>query len=129
MIASALILLLILAALYIASHELSGGQLLGVSAVFVLGIAMVVSPDLASKLASLVGVGRGTDLILYLAIIGGIFAAANFYFRARRSEKQIRIIVQEMAFLGGDLQVEVRSRIVAGLCADRIGDRVPRNGV
>lgn len=36
---------------------------------FVLGIILVIFPELANKLANFLGVGRGADLILYLLVI------------------------------------------------------------
>jgi hypothetical protein len=103
MIASILIIALILAAVYVASHDLSGSQLLGVVALFLIGVLLVAFPSIAAKLAELFGVGRGTDLILYLAIVGGIFVSANLYFRSRRAERQLIRVVREMAIMRGEI--------------------------
>ena len=39
-----------------------------------MGIFSVLFPGLVSNVANLIGIGRGTDLIFYLFMLGGIFA-------------------------------------------------------
>ena len=60
----------------------------------VLGIAMVVVPDLTSGVAHLVGVGRGVDLFFYLAILGFAFAGLILYSKIRDLELQITKLVR-----------------------------------
>jgi hypothetical protein len=60
---------------------------------------LVVFPDLASKAAAVLGVGRGTDLLLYFAIVGGMFVAAHYYFRFKRQEQQVVAVVRALAIL------------------------------
>jgi len=100
MIVSLLLLCIIVLGTYVASHRLNGVQLLGVLAFLALGILLVVFPNVASWFAARLNVGRGTDLVTYLAIVGGLFVAANFYFRFKRQEKQLVAVVRELALLG-----------------------------
>ena len=97
MIASILLLAIIVLGTYVASHRLSGWQLLVAMTLVCLGIGLVVFPNAATYVAMRLGVGRGTDLVTYLAILGGLFAAANFYFRFKRQEQQMIEIVRELA--------------------------------
>lgn len=64
---------------------------------FVLGMVFVLVPDLSSRLARLVGIGRGTDLILYLFIVfcylGGLSILAKF----RRLERNQTQLVRTLA--------------------------------
>ena len=64
---------------------------------FLVGAVLVVNPDLATRAAQAVGVGRGTDLILYLLVLlvyaGGIVVLAKF----RRLERQITELTRELA--------------------------------
>ena len=100
MIVSILLFSMVLIAAYIASHRLTGSQLVVVFATASLGIALIVFPNLASFAASAIGVGRGTDLLLYFAIVCGFFVVANFFFRFKRQERQLAIVVRELAILG-----------------------------
>jgi hypothetical protein len=99
MIVSLLLLCIIVLGTYVASHRLNGLQLLGVLTFLALGIFLVVFPNAASWAAAQLGVGRGSDLITYLAIVGGLFTATNFYFRFKRQEKQLVSVVRELALL------------------------------
>jgi hypothetical protein len=100
MIVSILLLCIIVFGTYVASHRLNGLQLLGVLSFLSAGILLVVFPNAASWIAVRLNVGRGTDLVTYIAIVGGLFVAANFYFRFKRQEKQLAVVVRELALLG-----------------------------
>ncbi|HTV74107.1 MAG TPA: DUF2304 domain-containing protein [Candidatus Acidoferrales bacterium] len=102
MIVSLLLALIIGLGLYIASHRLSGFQLLAALSLCACGVALVIFPNLTSYVAWRLGVGRGTDLLLYFAVVGGMFAAAHLYFRLRRQETIIAQLVRELALLRAD---------------------------
>jgi small membrane protein len=61
------------------------------------GAVLVLFPELANYAASLVGVGRGADLLLYLLVLavyaGGLLAMAKF----RRLERQMTELVRQVA--------------------------------
>jgi len=95
--ASILLLSIIVLGVYVASHRLSGLQLLGALLFLCGGVLLVVFPDAASWVAVRLNVGRGTDLVTYFAIVGGLFVAANFYFRFKRQEQQLIAVVRELA--------------------------------
>ena len=84
--ASIIIAGLIIIAIYAGTKRLSGLQTAGVVIVTLLGILLAIFPDLSSRIATLLHVGRGTDLIFYLAVLVGLFVASNFYFRFKRQK-------------------------------------------
>ena len=61
------------------------------------GVVLVIFPDITNWIADLVGVGRGTDLMLYLLILavyaGALLALAKF----RRLEHQITELTRKIA--------------------------------
>ncbi len=61
------------------------------------GAVLVLFPELANYAASLVGVGRGADLLLYLLVLavyaGGLLVLAKF----RRIERQMTDLVRQIA--------------------------------
>jgi small membrane protein len=59
----------------------------------VTGIILVIHPDLSTSIAHLIGIGRGTDLIMYLFIIIGMFFAVNIISRLRKMEEQITALI------------------------------------
>jgi hypothetical protein len=70
---------------------------LALLAIFALGILTVVFPDITSRLAEIVGVERGTDLVLYAFVVvfvgNSIFMAAKF----RHHERDITRLARALA--------------------------------
>ncbi|MGO9114441.1 MAG: DUF2304 family protein [Thermoguttaceae bacterium] len=54
----------------------------------------IALPDLTSLVAKAVGINRGADLVLYLAILGGLSVCFSFYQRSRRLENLITELVR-----------------------------------
>src|SRR5580700_7357476 len=52
-------------------------------------IVFVLFPDLATTVARSLGVGRGTDLLLYVSLVAGIHAILLLYRRTRELERKI----------------------------------------
>jgi len=90
----ALIVLLLLYWKYVRSRTLNRILLL----ISVLaGIYFVLFPDVTTHLANLVGVGRGTDLVMYVAIVAFSFGYILMYSKLKQQEKTITAIVRDMA--------------------------------
>lgn len=98
MITTILLGLLILLAAYIGSQrQLSILESAAVAITIALGGTMVVFPELANAVARMLNVGRGADLLLYLVALSGIFVSANFYFRFRRVDEHLVMLVRYLA--------------------------------
>jgi hypothetical protein len=67
------------------------------ASVWALGGVMVLRPDLSNALARLVGIGRGTDLVLYLGLIAGLFTAFSQYRQHRKLEIMVTELIRHMA--------------------------------
>jgi small membrane protein len=96
-VASIIIASLIIIAVYVGTKRLSGLQTSAVIAVTLIGIVLAVFPGLSTQVASFLHVGRGTDLILYLAVLAGLFVASNFYFRFKRQEAILIALARQSA--------------------------------
>ena len=59
------------------------------------GIFFVFFPGLTTKVANRLGVGRGTDLVLYLCIIFFLFVVLRLYARIRKLEQTVTKIVRD----------------------------------
>ncbi len=66
--------------------------LLGVSA-----IVFVIEPDIPQTLANMVGVVRGTDLILYILVVVFAVTSLGLYFGQRAAEVQIQQLARRVA--------------------------------
>jgi len=57
----------------------------------------VLRPADTTRVAHLVGVGRGTDLVLYLLVVGVTLLALNTYFRFRVIERRLTELARDAA--------------------------------
>jgi hypothetical protein len=88
---------LLFMALYLGTKRLSGLGVLLIITMTVGGIGLVLFPGFSTHIANYVHVGRGTDLILYLAILGGLFVASNFFLRFQRHEEALIALARQSA--------------------------------
>jgi hypothetical protein len=58
---------------------------------------LIVFPYITTRIARMVGIGRGADLILYIAILAGLTGAFYFYSRSRRLEVLVTDIIRREA--------------------------------
>lgn len=57
----------------------------------------IARPELTAIVARFLGIGRGTDLVLYVAILGMVFGFFAVYVRMRRIESDLTKVVRELA--------------------------------
>ncbi len=63
----------------------------------VIGIGLVIDPNFATRMANLLGVGRGTDLLFYLFIIVSLLYSAAMTSEVNRLKRQVTSLVREIA--------------------------------
>lgn len=61
------------------------------------GGLLVVRPDISQRVAEFVGVGRGSDLVLYSALVAGLFVSFALYRRSRRLEIMVTDLARHLA--------------------------------
>lgn len=61
------------------------------------GVVVVLWPGLLSWLAELVGIGRGADLLFYLAIVAGLIYVVNEYKRSVQLTRANTQLAREIA--------------------------------
>jgi hypothetical protein len=81
------------------AHGVSASKKLGFLLFMLLVVVAVLSPALVSNVANLVGVGRGTDLVLYLLAVVVCFYVVNDYLRAQDSRAQLHKLARRIAVL------------------------------
>ena len=81
----------LVAAAIIASFAFKARLALRLLAVVLLAgaVVLVFFPDLTTRVAHLLGVGRGTDLLLYVSLIAGLHVALLLYLRTRELERKL----------------------------------------
>lgn len=63
----------------------------------------VVFPEITQDAATLVGVGRGADLILYIAIVAVMFVLLHYYSKFVDMQRQLTQVARELAILRGEV--------------------------
>ena len=87
---------LLLAARPVNARHLAVRRLL-LLAFVVFGTAAIVVPSITTKIASVVGVGRGADLLLYLLFVAFLALVATMGRRNRELERQITVLTRRLA--------------------------------
>jgi len=64
---------------------------------FVLTSVFVLYPSLSTRIANWLGVGRGTDLILYLSIVFLMFVLLLMYSKIKKLEEMITALTRDKA--------------------------------
>ncbi len=80
------------------------------------GVVAVLWPGLLSWLAALVGIGRGADLLFYLAIVAGLIYVVNEYKRSVQLTRANTQLAREIALTEARLTdriTELEERLAA----------------
>jgi hypothetical protein len=72
----------------------------------VFGIVAVIAPNQVSRLAVLVGVGRGTDLVLYALVVAFGFATISTYLRFKELELRYARLARAVALRSAEPPAE-----------------------
>ena len=57
----------------------------------------VLAPGITQRLAGILGVGRGVDAVMYLAILALVYAFFRLYLRLRQQDQQLTRLVRRLA--------------------------------
>lgn len=76
-----------------------------ISLILLTGIFFAFYPDLTTKIAHYLGIGRGTDLIFYIAILGFGYMVLILYAKIKHLEDQITQIVRKESLVKLDTPV------------------------
>lgn len=60
-------------------------------------IITILRPEVTTKVANLVGVGRGADLLLYLLIAVFLYVVMGFYLKFKDVERQLTLLSRRQA--------------------------------
>lgn len=90
------------------------------------GIFALSDPNRMTRIARALGVSRGADLLLYVSVLCGLLVAFEVYTRMRRTDRQITLIVRQLALSTPDVPVGFSS--VGGESFDALGEEDPDDG-
>ncbi len=77
--------------------------------VWTAGIVSLFAPDEMTRIARALGVNRGADLLLYVSVLCGLLIAFVIYTRMRQTDRQITLIVRQLALSTAEIPVDFAS--------------------
>jgi hypothetical protein len=81
------------------AHSVSASKKLLFLVLMAVLVVAVLAPNLVTEVANLVGVGRGTDLVLYLLAVSFGFYVVNDYLRGQDNQNQLHRLARRIAVL------------------------------
>ena len=75
----------------------SGPISYGIIAAALAGVVLVAFPDLSTRVANAVGIGRGADLVFYVFMLIVFAAIANLHLRLRAQNEVVTLLARELA--------------------------------
>jgi hypothetical protein len=62
-----------------------------------LAIALIANPGVTTRVAQIVGIGRGVDFVTYSLLVAFLWAHYQHYLRYKRVENEVTLLVRELA--------------------------------
>ncbi len=78
-------------------RDISVVEFIGWLLFWLLTAVVVAFPDLASYVASMVGVGRGSDLVLYIGLVLAFYLIFRIYVRLEKYDRNLTVVVRNLA--------------------------------
>lgn len=118
LIASAIAALVYLVRAQNVSHRLLVTRIAGFSIAGAWVVA-VLYPDLLTRIGNAIGVGRGTDLLLYVLVVVFTFTTVGWYQRLRQLDEQVTQLTRSLALVERQAHVTSAHHQSAKLNTDR----------
>ena len=87
--------------IYLATHKKNfltkAFSRIGLLLIFAVIAITIFNPDFLQKFASLLGVGRGADLLVYMTALGLFASSLLIFVKIREVERKVTRIVREIA--------------------------------
>jgi hypothetical protein len=85
-------------------------HIMTVFALLVAGAVAVVVPESTEHVAEFVGVGRGADLVTYVAIVSVMFVLLHYYTKFVELQQQVTQLTRELAIVRAELEKEQQQK-------------------
>lgn len=79
-------------------------HIMTVFALLIAGAVAVVFPQLTDEVANFVGVGRGADLVTYIAIVSVMFVLVHYYTKFVDLQAKVTQLTRELAILRTEVE-------------------------
>lgn len=86
------------------SSAVGGRVLIGWVAIWLLALVLVWQPGLTDHMAQLLQVGRGTDAVLYLSLLGSLYLFFRLWLANEYTRRELTNLSREMAIMARRLE-------------------------
>jgi len=93
-------LLLLIGGIYLTALSSRLVSRLAMLSLIATGVVFVINPDLTTRIAHSVGVGRGTDLLFYLFCLASVTVFLKLYKKNRAVEEKLTEVARQVALQG-----------------------------
>lgn len=80
-------------------------HIMTVFALLAAGVVAVLAPNTTDDVARLVGVGRGADLVTYIAIVSVMFVLLHYYSKFVELQRKLTELAREMAIMRAEAKL------------------------
>lgn len=94
---SALLMLTVIVLLFVKRNVIGKRGAAFWATIFLAAALAIAIPELTAQAAGALGIGRGTDLVLYAAILAGLAGFFITHARMRRIESELTALVRQIA--------------------------------
>lgn len=101
------IIAIIVAILRLKNNKMSLGMAFLWIIIWLVVIWVSIFPNSTNTFATLTGIGRGLDLVLIIGLIGGYYLIFKMYSMIENMDKEITLLVREIALQRGDLKEKI----------------------
>jgi len=101
------IIAIIVAILRLKNNKMSAGMAFLWIIIWLVVIWVSIFPNSTNTFATLTGIGRGLDLVLIIGLIGGYYLIFKMYGKIENMDKEITLLVREIALQRGDLKEKI----------------------
>lgn len=81
------------------THAINAWKKIGIILMAFIAIIAILLPEVANKVANLLGVGRGADLLLYLLFAAFIFHALSQYIKGKDQQNTLFRLARRVAII------------------------------
>lgn len=86
------------------SYQARAWQKIAGVLLFIVALVAVLFPNTLNRVAHTVGVGRGTDLLLYLLTLAFVFVTLKLYVKSQYERQQLFKLARKLALLEAELR-------------------------
>ncbi len=88
--------------------DITAGIAIGWALVWGFALTLAIAPNLSARIAEIVGIGRGADLVVYISVVLLFFLHFRMMAKQEKMNREITKVVREIALREGGVKNDKR---------------------